>query len=87
MFAVPLFGVTLSVAFLGESFTTLQIVGALVTVVGALLAIIQGRPGRASSPAAPSSAASSLPALSPASQIGGAELSQSLPALRDPPPA
>lgn len=43
MFTVPVFGVTSSVIFLGESFTGLQIVGTLVMLVGALLAVTQGR--------------------------------------------
>ncbi|MEV6851169.1 DMT family transporter [Actinoplanes sp. NPDC051411] len=43
MFAVPVFGTASSVVFLGESFTTAQIIGASVTVVGALLAVTEGR--------------------------------------------
>lgn len=39
MFAVPVFGTLFSVLFLGESFTGLQIVGALITIAGALLAV------------------------------------------------
>ncbi|WP_405602998.1 DMT family transporter [Streptomyces sp. NBC_01410] len=43
MFTVPVFGVTCSVIFLDESFTGLQLVGAVVMIVGALLAVTQGR--------------------------------------------
>ncbi|WP_181442478.1 DMT family transporter [Streptomyces tateyamensis] len=43
MFTVPVFGVTCSVVLLGESFTALQAVGAAVMLVGALLAVTQGR--------------------------------------------
>jgi hypothetical protein len=32
------------VVFLGESFTTIQIVGAVITIVGALLAVAPQRP-------------------------------------------
>jgi len=39
MFAVPIFGITCAVYFLGESFRTLQIVGAVVMLAGALLAV------------------------------------------------
>jgi drug/metabolite transporter (DMT)-like permease len=39
MFAVPVFGTVLSIVFLGESFTSVQLVGALVTVAGALVGI------------------------------------------------
>ncbi|SCF35593.1 Permease of the drug/metabolite transporter (DMT) superfamily [Micromonospora echinospora] len=39
MFSSPLFGITCSVAFLGESFHALQVVGALIMLVGALLAV------------------------------------------------
>ncbi|MEV6904128.1 DMT family transporter [Amycolatopsis sp. NPDC051372] len=43
MFAVPVFGTVTSVVFLGESFTTMQVAGAVITVVGALLAVTQGK--------------------------------------------
>jgi drug/metabolite transporter (DMT)-like permease len=43
MFAVPVIGTITSVLFLSESFTTVQIIGAFITVVGALLAVTQGR--------------------------------------------
>ncbi|GAA5185957.1 DMT family transporter [Rugosimonospora acidiphila] len=43
MFSVPVFGTISSVLFLGEPFTVVQIVGALITIVGALLAVTQGR--------------------------------------------
>ncbi|MGR7028202.1 DMT family transporter [Geodermatophilus sp. URMC 62] len=43
MFAVPVFGTVCSVAFLGESFTLTQAAGAAVMIVGALLAVTQGR--------------------------------------------
>ena len=43
MFTVPVFGVTCGVIFLGESLTGLQIAGAFVMLVGALLAVTQGR--------------------------------------------
>lgn len=39
MFSSPLFGITCSVAFLDESFHALQVVGALIMLVGALLAV------------------------------------------------
>ncbi len=39
MFAVPIFGITCAVYFLGESFRTMQIVGAVVMLAGALLAV------------------------------------------------
>jgi drug/metabolite transporter (DMT)-like permease len=39
MFSVPVFGTLFSVLFLGESFTGLQVVGALITIAGALLAV------------------------------------------------
>ncbi|MBQ1017627.1 DMT family transporter [Micromonospora sp. D93] len=39
MFAVPVFGIACSVLFLGESFTAWQIVGSLVMLAGALLAV------------------------------------------------
>lgn len=43
MFTVPVFGVTCAVVFLGESFHGLQVVGAVVMLAGALLAVTQGR--------------------------------------------
>ena len=43
MFAVPVFGTICSVLFLGESFTVVQTIGAVITLVGALLAVAQGR--------------------------------------------
>ncbi|MFJ8313688.1 MULTISPECIES: DMT family transporter [unclassified Streptomyces] len=43
MFTVPVFGVTCAVIFLDESFTGLQAAGAVVMLVGALLAVTQGR--------------------------------------------
>ncbi|MEV7044553.1 DMT family transporter [Amycolatopsis sp. NPDC051061] len=43
MFAVPVFGTVTSVLFLGESFTAIQVVGALITVAGALLAVTSER--------------------------------------------
>ncbi|MFF1823791.1 DMT family transporter [Kribbella sp. NPDC058245] len=48
MFTVPVFGTAAAVTFLEESFTTLQIVGAVITIAGALLAVIKmsARPGR-----------------------------------------
>ncbi|MET9633235.1 DMT family transporter [Lentzea sp. NPDC006480] len=39
MFAAPVFGTAFSVAFLGEPFTALQLIGAVITIVGALLAV------------------------------------------------
>jgi drug/metabolite transporter (DMT)-like permease len=44
MFAVPVFGTIASVVFLHESFTTVQAVGAVVTIVGAVLAVVQTPP-------------------------------------------
>jgi drug/metabolite transporter (DMT)-like permease len=41
MFSVPVFGTISSVLFLHESFTTVQFVGAVITVTGALLAVIR----------------------------------------------
>ena len=41
MFAVPVFGTAFSVVFLGETFTVVQLVGAVITIVGALLAAAQ----------------------------------------------
>jgi drug/metabolite transporter (DMT)-like permease len=35
------FGTALSVAFLGETFTVVQLAGAVITIVGALLAVTQ----------------------------------------------
>ncbi|MFI5615473.1 DMT family transporter [Amycolatopsis sp. NPDC051903] len=46
MFAVPVFTTITSVTFLGESFTTGQLIGAVITVAGAVLAVTQGRLGR-----------------------------------------
>lgn len=43
MFAVPVFGTASSVLFLGEAFTAVQIIGALVTVAGAALAVTGSR--------------------------------------------
>jgi drug/metabolite transporter (DMT)-like permease len=43
MFAVPVFGTISSVVFLGESCTAVQVVGAAITIVGALLAVTRGR--------------------------------------------
>jgi drug/metabolite transporter (DMT)-like permease len=43
MFSVPVLGTISSVLFLHESFTTIQVVGALITIVGALLAVTQRR--------------------------------------------
>ena len=43
MFAVPVFGTISSVLFLGESFTVIQTIGALITLVGALFAVAHGR--------------------------------------------
>jgi drug/metabolite transporter (DMT)-like permease len=49
MFTVPVFGTVASVVFLHESFTAIQVVGALITIAGALLAVTEGRwPGRLS---------------------------------------
>jgi drug/metabolite transporter (DMT)-like permease len=42
MFAVPVFGTIFSMVFLGESFTLIQIIGALITVAGALLSTVDG---------------------------------------------
>jgi drug/metabolite transporter (DMT)-like permease len=39
MFVVPVFGTVSSVVFLGESFSAVQIIGAVITIVGAVLAI------------------------------------------------
>jgi len=39
MFAVPVFGITCAIVFLGESFTGWQILGSLVMLCGALLAV------------------------------------------------
>ena len=46
MFSVPIFGTISSVIFLGESFTSLQTSGALITITGALLAVLQTSAGR-----------------------------------------
>jgi drug/metabolite transporter (DMT)-like permease len=49
MFVSPVFGTICSVAFLGETFTALQITGAVVMMCGAILAVTQGRlPSRGS---------------------------------------
>ncbi|MEE1927336.1 DMT family transporter [Streptomyces sp. TRM 70351] len=54
MFTVPVFGVTCAVVFLGESITGLQLVGAVVMLAGALLAVTQKRlPENARGKAAP----------------------------------
>ncbi|MFF4404298.1 DMT family transporter [Streptomyces sp. NPDC001262] len=58
MFAVPVFGVTSSVLFLGESFTATQVAGGVVMLAGALLAVTQGRFARAGRKAAPAPQAS-----------------------------
>jgi drug/metabolite transporter (DMT)-like permease len=42
MFTVPVFGSVSSVVFLHESFTPLQLTGALITTAGALLAVLGG---------------------------------------------
>jgi drug/metabolite transporter (DMT)-like permease len=47
MFTVPLFGVTCSVLFLRESFSGLQLVGGVIMLAGALLAVIKARAARA----------------------------------------
>lgn len=39
MFAVPVFGIACAVLFLGESFTAWQVVGSIIMLVGALLAV------------------------------------------------
>ncbi|NMO50548.1 DMT family transporter [Actinoplanes sp. TBRC 11911] len=50
MFAVPVFGIACSVLFLGESFTAWQIIGSLIMLMGALLAVnpraVAGRSAR-----------------------------------------
>ncbi|QUQ67216.1 DMT family transporter [Kutzneria sp. CA-103260] len=54
MFTVPVFGTFFSVLFLHESFTGVQVVGALITIAGALLAVAHRpdlRPGRRLRPA------------------------------------
>jgi drug/metabolite transporter (DMT)-like permease len=43
MFTVPIFGVACSVAFLGESFTAAQLVGGVIMLAGALLAVTNAR--------------------------------------------
>lgn len=43
MFTVPVFGTISSVVFLGESFTPVQLVGALITIAGAVCAVIPAR--------------------------------------------
>jgi drug/metabolite transporter (DMT)-like permease len=49
LFSVPVFGTISSVLLLGESFTVVQLIGALITVAGALLAVIQTPSSRARS--------------------------------------
>jgi hypothetical protein len=49
LFSVPVFGSISSVLLLGESFTVVQLIGALITVAGALLAVIQTPSSRARS--------------------------------------
>ncbi len=56
LFTVPVFGVTCSVVLLDESFTGLQLVGAAVMLVGAVLAVTQGRFGQSSNNAVPAAA-------------------------------
>lgn len=47
MFVVPLFGALCAMLFLGESFGAVQAVGAVILLVGAVLAVTQGKlPGR-----------------------------------------
>ncbi|MFJ6087873.1 DMT family transporter [Streptomyces sp. NPDC092369] len=46
MFAVPVFGAVSSVLFLGESITAVQLAGALITIVGAALAVTRGKSTR-----------------------------------------
>ena len=46
MFSVPVFGTISSVLFLDESFTVIQLIGALITIAGALLAVLQSPTGR-----------------------------------------
>ncbi|MFD4369982.1 DMT family transporter [Rhodococcus sp. NPDC058521] len=46
MFAVPIFGTLCATLFLGESFTKGQLLGALITIAGALLAVTQGNLGK-----------------------------------------
>ena len=53
MFTVPVFGTISSVIFLDESFTVIQVVGALVTVAGALLAVVPERHKHAGLPKRP----------------------------------
>lgn len=43
MFAVPVFGTVCSTVFLGESFGAGQLIGSVVMIVGAVLAVTQGR--------------------------------------------
>jgi drug/metabolite transporter (DMT)-like permease len=50
MFSVPVFGTVSSALFLGESFTPVQAVGAVITIAGALLAVTPPNP-RESRPA------------------------------------
>ncbi|MFC0437629.1 DMT family transporter [Kutzneria buriramensis] len=44
MFSVPVFGTVSSVLFLGESFTLVQVIGAVITIAGALLAVTRANP-------------------------------------------
>jgi drug/metabolite transporter (DMT)-like permease len=43
MFTVPIFGIACSVAFLKESFTATQVVGGVILLAGALLAVTRAR--------------------------------------------
>ena len=47
MFAVPFFGVTCSALLLHESFTPTQVVGAVIMLPGAILAVVNATPRRA----------------------------------------
>ncbi|GAB2568817.1 DMT family transporter [Kribbella endophytica] len=49
MFTVPIFGTISSAVFIGESFTAVQIVGAAITITGAVLAVLPGSFARSSS--------------------------------------
>lgn len=44
MFTVPIFGAFFATVFLGETFTGLQLVGALIMLVGALFAVVDLKP-------------------------------------------
>jgi drug/metabolite transporter (DMT)-like permease len=57
MFTVPVFGVTCAVVFLGESFSGLQAVGAVLMLAGALFAVAQPRTRRKQRTASPGDAA------------------------------